>query len=111
MHSKNQPEVLHACYGTIKLKKMIANATTVLLKVGDNYEALRNITYLHAVYNYVNATPTTKTTIEKPLKITLTRGQIRNTTTTKPNNPPRGSRVQIQAAPRFLCDLIVVFGA
>jgi hypothetical protein len=36
---------------------MNANPTTVPLKAGDNYEALRNITYLHAVYNYVNATP------------------------------------------------------
>ena len=49
--------VLYACYGAIKLKKIDANPITALLKAGDDYEAHRNITYLHAVYNYVDATP------------------------------------------------------
>jgi hypothetical protein len=37
----------------------------VPLKAGDNYEALRNITYPHAVYNYVNATSIMHTILMK----------------------------------------------
>jgi hypothetical protein len=56
---------LYACCGIIKLKKINANPTTVPLKAGDNYEALRNITYPHAVYNYVNATSIMHTILMK----------------------------------------------